>query len=147
MHNYDGRPASTVHLRRAVEIIWGVSNNSFIATPSKGATELNSFDLCPASSATVSYTPADIYANTLPSGTTVAFSVTTSAAAASAALSGTTSYTVGNQVDRPETYTTTLNLATGVTCGTAATAPDTLTITITLPGSATPKTFSFPIFS
>lgn len=143
----DGRSASTVHLRRAVEIIWGVSNNSFIATPSKGATELNSFDLCPASSATVSYTPADIYANTLPSGTTVAFSVTTSAAAASAALSGTTSYTVGNQVDRPETYTTTLNLATGVTCGTAATAPDTLTITITLPGSATPKTFSFPIFS
>lgn len=142
----DGRAASTVHLRRAAEIIWGVSNNNRIYTPTKGATELNNFDLCPASSATVSYTPADNFANTLPAGTTVAFSVTTTAAAASAALSGTTSHTIGNQIDRPETYTTNLNLATGVTCGTAATAPDTLTITITLPGSATPRIFSFPIF-
>ena len=142
----DGRAASTVHLRRTAEIIWGISNNSLIHIPAKGAAELSNFDLCPASSATVSYTPADIFANTLPAGTTVAFSVTTTAAAASAALSGTTSHTIGNQVDRPETYTTNLGLATGVTCGTAATAPDTLTITITLPGSTTPKTFDFPIF-
>lgn len=142
----DGRAASTVHLRRTAEIIWGISNNSLIYNPTKGAAELNNFDLCPASTATVSYTPADLFANTLPAGTTVAFSVTTTAAAASAALSGTTSHTIGNQVDRPETYTTSLGLATGVTCGTAATAPDMLMITVTLPGSATPKTFSFPIF-
>lgn len=142
----DGRAASTVHLRRTAEIIWGISNNNLIYNPTKGAVELNNFDLCPASTATVSYTPADLFANTLPAGTTVAFSVTTTAAAASAALSGTTSHTIGNQVDRPETYTTNLGLATGVTCGTAATAPDMLTITITLPGSATPKTFNFPIF-
>ncbi len=142
----DGRAASTVHLRRTAEIIWGISNNSLIYNPTKGAAELNNFDLCPANTATVSYTPADIFANTLPAGTTVAFSVTTTAAAASAALSGTTSHTIGNQVDRPETYTTSLGLATGVTCGTAATAPDMLMITITLPGSATPKTFSFPVF-
>ncbi|MDC7719161.1 Ig-like domain-containing protein [Vogesella sp. DC21W] len=142
----DGRAASTVHLRRTAEIIWGISNNSLIYNPTKGAAELNNFDLCPASTATVSYKPADVFANTLPAGTTVTFSVTTTALAASAALSGTTSYTVGNQIDRPETYTTNLNLATGVTCGTAATAPDTLTITIRLPGNASPQTFDFPIF-
>jgi hypothetical protein len=142
----DGRPPSTVHLRRSVEIIWGVNNNNFLTTPAKGSGGLSNFDLCPSTSATVDYTPTDIFSNVLPAGTTIAFSIT-STAVPSAVINGTSTYTVDGQINRPEMYQVDLGLTNGVTCTTAATAPDTLVISITLPGSATAKKFSFPIFN
>lgn len=142
----DGRAPSTVHLRRWVEIIWGVNNSNLLTSPAKGSGGLSNFDLCPSTSATVEYTPTDIFSNVLPAGTTIAFSIT-STAAASAVINGTSTYTVDNQINRPEMYPVDIGLTNGVTCATAATAPDMLVISVTLPGSATAKKFSFPIFN
>lgn len=144
----DGRAPSTLYINRSVEIIWAISDKSMISTPVRGSSALPAFGLCNSNPTTISYTPQDIFGNVLPSGTVINFSIETTASSAASRIDGDSSFTVDAKLNRPETYTTSLALATGATCNSISAenlSGDRVKISVTLPGSTT-SNFNFSVF-